>query len=136
MCVDSEDIAAQAVRMKSLLLGKSTNKVFKHCLHLHIEKISVGSVIVNLLCSITVAKELKGAIVQATGVTYFGSTANIHWSITCTFVKLLVRMKFLLRKCRKKIKVRYFLHKIMSFMMCKFRHVLHGSYGSRSYLIF
>ena len=34
--------------------------------HLHIEKISVGSVIVNLLCSITVAKELKGAIVQAT----------------------------------------------------------------------
>ena len=34
--------------------------------HLHIEKIGVGSIIVNLLCSITVAKELKGAIVQAT----------------------------------------------------------------------
>ena len=34
--------------------------------HLHIEKIGVGSIIVNLLCSISVATELKGAIVQAT----------------------------------------------------------------------
>ena len=36
--------------------------------HLHLEKIGVGSVIVNLLCSTSDAKELKGAIVQATDV--------------------------------------------------------------------
>ena len=40
--------------------------LFGSHLHLHIEKIDVGSIIVNLLCSVTVAKELKGAIVQAT----------------------------------------------------------------------
>ena len=34
--------------------------------HLHLEKIGVGSVIVNFLCSTSDAKELKGAIVQAT----------------------------------------------------------------------
>ena len=34
--------------------------------HLHLENIDLGSIIVNLLCSTSDAKELKGAIIEAT----------------------------------------------------------------------